>query len=66
MKMKELNNLSREELLGKRKTLREELFKLTLARHSGRVEKPHLFKIVRKDIARIETLLSQEAKKKEE
>lgn len=59
MKIKELRNLTKEELINKEKTLRQELFKLNLQRYSGRVEKPHMFKIVRKDIARIQTLLKQ-------
>lgn len=58
MKIKELTNLSKEELVNKEKELRGELFKLNLQRYAGRVEKPHMFKIVKRDIARIQTLLS--------
>ena len=65
MKIKELSALSREELTAKEKSLKEELFRLNLNRHGGNVEKPHLFKLVRKDIARIETLLKK-AKSKQE
>jgi ribosomal protein L29 len=65
MKIKELANLSKEELIIKDKTLREELFKLSLQRYAGRVEKPHLFKIIRKDIARVQTLLKRTSDKKE-
>ena len=59
MKTKELRALSKEELLEKEKALREELFKLNLQRYSGRVEKPHMFSYVKKDIARIQTILSE-------
>lgn len=59
MKIKELLNLSKEELIDKEKGLREELFKLNLQRYSGRVEKLHMFKIIRKDIARIQTFLKR-------
>lgn len=59
MKMKELRNLSREELLQKEKALREELFKLNMQRYTGRVEKPHMFSLVKKDIARIKTILNE-------
>jgi len=64
MKTKELRNLSPEELLEKEKTLKEELAKLNLQRYSGRVEKPHLFSLVKKDIARIETILREMKEKK--
>jgi large subunit ribosomal protein L29 len=57
MKIQELRNLSKEELLQKEKTLKEELFKLTMQRYGGRVERPHLFSLIRKDIARIQTIL---------
>jgi large subunit ribosomal protein L29 len=57
MKIKELRNLSREELLQKEKTLKEELFKLNMQRYSGRVEKPHMFSSIKRDIARIQTIL---------
>jgi len=63
MKIKELANLSREELAAKEKSLKEELFKLNLNRYGGNVEKPHMFKLVRKDIARIQTLLSKASTK---
>ena len=65
MKIKELTNLSKEELVNKEKELRKELFKLNLQRYAGRVEKPHMFKIVKRDIARIQTLLSAAPLKKE-
>ena len=59
MKAKELINLSREELLQKAKSLKEELFKLNLERYGGRVEKPHMFGSLKKDLARIKTVLRQ-------
>lgn len=59
MKIKDLRNLNKEELTAKGKGLREELFKLNQGRYTGHVEKPHLFKIIRKDIARIETLIRE-------
>ncbi|MDD5236653.1 MAG: 50S ribosomal protein L29 [Candidatus Omnitrophica bacterium] len=57
MKIEQLRNLSREELLAKAKSLKEELFKLNQQRFGGRVEKPHQFSLVRRDLARIATLL---------
>ncbi|MBM3243449.1 MAG: 50S ribosomal protein L29 [Candidatus Omnitrophica bacterium] len=57
-KAKDLVNLSRQELIEKEKGLKEELFKLNLSRYSGRVEKPHMFSLIKRDIARIQTILS--------
>jgi large subunit ribosomal protein L29 len=59
MKIKELRNLPREELLQKEKSLREGLFKLNQQRYAGRVEKPHTFALLKKDIARIQTILNE-------
>ena len=58
MKPQELRALSQEELLQKQKALKQELAKLNLQRYSGRVEKPHMFSQVKKDIARINTILN--------
>lgn len=59
MKTKELRDLSPEDLTQKEKTFKEELFKLNYQRRFGRVEKPHRFKQLKKDIARIKTLLKE-------
>jgi len=59
MKTTELRNLSKEELLQKEKNLKEELFKLNMQRYSGRVEKPHMFSLLKRDIARIQTILQE-------
>jgi len=62
MKIQELRNLPREELLQKEKSLKEELFKLNMQRYSGRVEKPHIFSLIKRDIARIQTILREKTK----
>ena len=59
MKTKELRNLSKEELLQKEKSIKEELFKLNMQRYGGRVDKPHMFSLLKRDIARIETILNE-------
>jgi len=59
MKKEDFKSLSQDELIAKEKTLKEELFKLCNQRYTGRVEKPHMFSSIKKDIARIETLLRQ-------
>jgi len=63
MKPQELKLLSREDLLQKETGLREELFKLNMQRYSGRVEKPHLFSLIKRDLARIRTILNQKKEK---
>ena len=64
MKIKELRNLIDEELLQKEKGLKEELFKLGQERYAGNVSKPHMFSLIRKDIARIRTILTERKKKR--
>lgn len=63
MKMQELRVLSNDELRSKEKSLKEELFKLRNQRYTGRVEKPHQFSAIRKDIARIQTILNEKKEK---
>ncbi|MFH1128261.1 MAG: 50S ribosomal protein L29 [Candidatus Omnitrophota bacterium] len=58
-KIKDLRDLSTEELMQKEKALGQELFKLNEGRYSGRVDKPHMFSLVKKDIARVKTLLKE-------
>jgi len=62
-KTKDLLNLSSQELLEKEKGLKDELFKLNLARYSGRVEKPHMFSLIKRNIARIQTVLNSKKDK---
>ncbi len=58
-KIKDLRNLTPEELNQKQKSIKEELYNLNYQRKYGRLEKPHMFKVLRKDIARINTLLKE-------
>jgi large subunit ribosomal protein L29 len=59
MKIKELSNLSADELITKEKQLKKDLFDLESHRQMGRVEKPASFRNLRRDIARILTVISQ-------
>ena len=58
MKIKELRELGPEELTQKVKDLKKELFDLNFQRRHARVEKPGRFRTIRRDIARILTLLN--------
>jgi large subunit ribosomal protein L29 len=62
MKMKEITELSSDELLTKRRDLRQERLHLRLQQQSGQLEQPSRLRLLRRDIARIETELSQRAK----
>jgi large subunit ribosomal protein L29 len=63
MKMKELTELSTDELLTKRRDLRQERLHMRLQQQSGQLEQPSRLRLLRRDIARVETTLSQREKK---
>jgi large subunit ribosomal protein L29 len=65
MKMKELNELAMDELLTKRRDLRQESLHLRLQQQSGQLEQPSRLRLLRRDLARIETELSHRSKKTE-
>jgi large subunit ribosomal protein L29 len=59
MKMSELKDLTVTELAAKGRDLRQEMFNLRLQQASSQLEKPARLRLLRKDIARIETRMSQ-------
>jgi len=59
MKIKELNNLSADDLTAKEKQLKKDLFDMESHRQMGRVEKPASFRNIRRDIARILTIINE-------
>ena len=61
MKITELREKTKEELITERRDLKQEMMNLYVQRASGQLENPARIKIVRKTIARIETLLSMKA-----
>ena len=63
MKMKELTELVMDELLTKRRDLRQESLHLRLQQQTGQLEQPSRLRLLRRDLARIETELSHRAKK---
>jgi len=62
MKMKEITELSTDELLTKRRDLRQGSLHLRLQQQSGQLEQPSRLRLLRRDIARLETVLTQRAK----
>lgn len=59
MKISEIKDLSETELNKKFRELGEELLQLQVRKQTGQVEKPHLIKSIRRDRARILTVLSE-------
>jgi large subunit ribosomal protein L29 len=62
MKIKEIRELSREELANRKRELRMESFNLRLQQQSGQMEKPSRVKDIRKEVARIETILTEKTR----
>jgi large subunit ribosomal protein L29 len=59
MKAKELRDRSIEELRRTEAELSEQLFKLRFQKATGQIENPVKIRLVRKDIARVKTVLAQ-------
>jgi large subunit ribosomal protein L29 len=62
MKMKEITELSTDELLTKRRDLRQESLHLRLQQQSGQLEQPSRLRLLRRDLARLEAVLTQREK----
>lgn len=63
MKMSEIRDLTVTELTAKSRDLRQELFNLQLQKASSQLEKPARLRVLRRDIARLETQISALRKK---
>ncbi len=59
MTSKDIRDLAPAEITTKLRETREKLLQLRLRKHTGQIEKPHLLREYRKDIARLETILQQ-------
>lgn len=59
MKMSELKDLTLTELSAKGRDIRQEIFNLRLQQASSRLEKPGRLRTLRRDVARVETRISQ-------
>jgi len=62
MKFKEIREMSTDELLTKKRDLRQEGLHLRLQQQSGQLEQPSRMRLLRRDVARVETILTQRAK----
>lgn len=64
MKARELQDMSDEELESREKDLTEEVFNLRFQIAAGVAENPQILRNVRKDLARVKTVLSERKRKK--
>ena len=62
MKAKEIRDLTPTEITTKLRETRESLLNQNLRKQTGQVEKTHELRTLRKDIARLETILRQKNK----
>ena len=60
MKISEIKDMSEPELNKKFRDLGDELLQLRVRKQTGQVEKPHLLKTLRRDRARVLTVLRQQ------
>jgi large subunit ribosomal protein L29 len=61
MKFKEIAEMSADELATKKRDLRQESLHLRLQQQSGQLEQPSRLRLIRRDIARLETVQTQRA-----
>jgi len=59
MKIKEISELTPDELQARKRELKEEIFHLRVQQQSGQLEKPSQLRTLRREIARLETVLTQ-------
>jgi large subunit ribosomal protein L29 len=59
MKTKEIRELTSQELISKEKDLKAELFNLRFRLATGQLDNPMSIKAVKKDMARIKTIIRQ-------
>ena len=59
MKIADARNFTDSELVAKKKDARQEYFNLRLQQQTGALEKPSRLNEIRKDVAKLETVLSE-------
>lgn len=62
MKISEIKELTLKELLTRKHELRQEIFNLRIQQASGMLERPHMLRNIRKDIARVDTMITAKRK----
>jgi large subunit ribosomal protein L29 len=59
MKTKEIRESTIKELEARKREMRHEVFNLRIQQESGQLEKPHMLRSLRRDVARVETVLTE-------
>lgn len=59
MKVKEIRELTTEEIISKIAESKEEIFNLRMQQATGNLEKPSRINELRKDVARMKTILAE-------
>jgi large subunit ribosomal protein L29 len=62
MKIQEARELTIKELTVRKNELEHEAFNLRIKQQGGQLEKPHLLKTIRRDIARISSAITEKSK----
>jgi len=62
MKLADIKELTAKELLSRKRELREEFFNLRVQQQGGQLEKPHMLRTIRRNIAKIETVLTEKTR----
>jgi large subunit ribosomal protein L29 len=62
MKIKEIRELSVHELGARKRELSEEIFHLRIQQQSGQLEKPSQLRTLRREIGRLETILTRKTR----
>ena len=62
MKIKELRESTVEELSARRRELKQDALNLRIQQQSGQLENPSRLKLIRREIARIETIITDRSR----
>ncbi len=65
MKFKEIKEMTSDELMTKKRDLRQESLHLRLQQQSGQLEQPSRLRLLRRQVAQVETVLAERAQKTE-
>ncbi|MDD5198161.1 MAG: 50S ribosomal protein L29 [Terrimicrobiaceae bacterium] len=62
MKIQEIREMTAKELASRKNELQHEAFNLRIQKQGGQLEKPHLLRSIRRDVARIEMAFTEKTK----
>ncbi|MEQ1574946.1 MAG: 50S ribosomal protein L29 [Vicinamibacterales bacterium] len=62
MKIADIRELSSDELRGREKDLGDQLFRMRIQKSMGQLEAPAKIRTVRKDLAKIKTILNEKGR----